>query len=105
MGWGVEKRREREKHILKEYPMLTVQQSILQVENQRHDLNEDRASQSWKQLRGHRRAGRLPLHWKENCRHAGAKTKDRTPAQSRPASVTQPPLKSTLPFLWQMCSF
>jgi len=55
------------------------------MENQRHDLNEDRASQSGKQQRGHvLGAGRLPLNWKVNCRHAGAKTEDRTPAQSRP---------------------
>ena len=55
------------------------------MENQRHDLNEDRASQSRKQQRGHvLGAGRLPLNWKVNCRHAGAKTEDRTPAQSRP---------------------
>ena len=48
-------------------------------------MNEDRESQIWKRLRGHVHGdGRLPLNWKVNSRHAGAKTKDRTPAKSRP---------------------
>lgn len=56
-----------------------------------HVLNEKSRTQSghcrgsWKQLKDDvQDHGKLPLTWKVNRRHAGAKIKDRTYAQNKP---------------------
>ena len=51
MGVALNLKKKKEKR-KKEYPMLTVKESMFQMENQGHDMDEERASQSWKQPKG-----------------------------------------------------